>query len=161
MSGVRSSDSLEMVREIRAMPERVFRALTNPDDLARWWRGVGGIARAEMDLRPGGIYRLEFRMPKGAIAVVHGKVREVEAPRRLVMTWFSPEYPGLETLLSFELESIPGGTRLTLRHSGLTEPGSLADHEQGWLEALALLLAWIAAVGPLFATSGANTTEDT
>ena len=90
-------------------------------------------------------------MDGGATALVHGEVRELDPPRLLVMTWYSPEFPQLETLLSFELEPAAGGTRLTLRHSGLTEPGSLQDHQHGWLEALSLLLPWIAmiaAAGP-------------
>ena len=151
MTSGQDSSSLEIVREIRAAPERVFRALTDPRDLARWWTGIGGIRNAQFDLRPGGKYHYEFRMEGGATCLVHGEVREVDPPRRLVMTWVSPEYPKLETLLSFDLEPMAGGTRLTLRHSGLTEPGSLRDHHEGWLAALSLLLPWIAmltAAGP-------------
>ena len=156
----RSSDSLEIVREIRAAPERVFRALTDPTDLAAWWTGIGGIAKAQFDLRPGGSYRLDFQMDGGGSVFVHGTVREVDPPRRLVMTWFSPKYPTLETLLSFELERIPTGTRLTLRHRGLTEPGSLSDHEAGWLQALSLLIAWIVAAGPMIVASGVSGAQD-
>ncbi len=130
MSSDRNADSLEIVREIRASPERVFRALTDPRDLARWWTGIGGIRNAQFDLRPGGKYQYEFRMEGETTCVVHGEVREVDPPRRLVMTWLSPEYPTLETLLSFDLEPTAGGTRLTLRHSGLTEPGSCRDHHE-------------------------------
>ncbi len=160
MTGDQSLGTLEIVREIRATPERVFRALTDPQDLPRWWTGSGGIARAQFDLRPGGSYRLDFQIEGGATVFVHGTIREINPPRRLVMTWFSPKYATLETLLSFELERIPDGTRLTLRHSGLTEPGSLPDHEAGWLEALSLLIAWIVAAGPMIAASGRSGAED-
>lgn len=156
MSSDRSIDSLEIVRDIRAAPERVFRALTDPGELARWWTGIGGVRKAEFDLRPGGNYRFEFMMEGGTTCFVHGVVREVEPPRRLVMTWFSPHYPQLETLLSFQLETVAGGTRLTLRHSGLTEPGSLQDHHQGWLAALSLLLPWIA----MITATGSSAAQD-
>ena len=155
------TESLELTREIAAPPERVFRALTNPEDLAKWWTGdVGGISRATFDLRPGGSYRLEFSMSKGMLAVVHGVVKEVDPPKRLVMTWFSPDHPKQETLLSFELEPIKKGTRLRLSHTGFTEPGSRDDHEHGWIEALTLLLSWITVAGPMFA-AGARGTKET
>jgi uncharacterized protein YndB with AHSA1/START domain len=140
--------TLELTRELAAPPERVFQALTTPEQLARWWQGHGGISRAQFDLRPGGAYRLEFTMGEGKIAVVHGVVHEVNPPRRLVMTWFSPDDPDMETLLSFDLEPLARGTRLKLRHTGFTTPKALDDHEQGWIEALGLLLAWIASGGP-------------
>ena len=154
MKAGREPESLELTREISAPPERVFRALTNPEDLARWWTGeVGGISKATFDLRPGGAYRLEFRMGEGKTAIVHGVVREVVPPKRLVMTWFSPDHPAQETLLSFELDPIRTGTRLRLRHTDFTEPGSRDDHEHGWIEALALLLSWITVAGPMFSVA--------
>jgi uncharacterized protein YndB with AHSA1/START domain len=161
MSADRTKGELELTREFAAPPERVFRALTNPEDLARWWTGVGGISKAHYDLRPGGLYRFEFAMGGGKIAVVHGVIREVDPPRRLVMTWFSPEFPDQETLLSFELEPRSGGgSRMKLRHTGLLEPGSCEAHEQGWIEALTLLLAWLAAAGPIF-SAGARGAKGT
>jgi uncharacterized protein YndB with AHSA1/START domain len=160
MSMDRDSGVLELTRELPAPPERVFRALTDPSELARWWTGVGGVSTARFDLRPGGVYRLEFRMEKGETCAVHGVVREVDPPRRLVMTWFSPEYPDQETLLSFELQPRAGGTLLKLRHTGLVEPGSCEAHEQGWIQALALLLPWLAALGPMF-SAGARGVKET
>ena len=151
--------TVTLERELPAPPERVFRALTNPDDLATWWKGMHGISRAVMDLRPGGKYRFEYAMPNGQIAVVHGIVREVESPRRLVMTWFSPDHPNLETVVSFHLEPKGKGTLLKLRHTGLTDPKALEGHLQGWLEALGLLVTWFAAAGPMF-TAGAQGSRD-
>jgi uncharacterized protein YndB with AHSA1/START domain len=160
MTGNRDAGIVELTRDLSAPPERVFRALTDPAELARWWTGIGGISTASFDLRPGGAYRLEFRMEKGETCAVRGVVREVDPPRRLVMSWFSPEFPNQETVVSFALEPRAGGTRLKLRHTGLLEPGSCEAHEQGWIEALALLLPWIAAVGPMF-SAGARGAKET
>jgi uncharacterized protein YndB with AHSA1/START domain len=85
---------------------------------------------------------------------MRGEYRVVEPPRRFAMTWVSPEFPDLDTLVSFDLEPIAGGTRLTIRHSGLADPQAYRDHEQGWLAALTLLMSWIAVAGPMFSRSG-------
>ena len=49
--------NIEITREIAAAPEHVFRALTDADELARWWTSSG-----ESDARTGGSfsYRFEF-----------------------------------------------------------------------------------------------------
>jgi uncharacterized protein YndB with AHSA1/START domain len=146
--------TLELVREIRATPEIVFKALTRPEELARWWTGIGGIKNAEIDLRPGGAYRFEFRMQDGASVFMQGEYRVVDPPRRFAMTWISPKHPKLETLVTFELEPISGGTRLTLRHTGLIEPEAFRDHQAGWLQALTLLVTWITVAGPMFSKAG-------
>ena len=40
---------------IKATPKRVFQALTTKEDLERWF-----LAKAEIDLRPGGTIRFEW-----------------------------------------------------------------------------------------------------
>ena len=54
-------------RVIAASRERVFRSWTEPEQLTRWW-GPGGFScpAAEVDLRPGGTYRLVMLAPGGA-----------------------------------------------------------------------------------------------
>ena len=54
-------------RVIAASQERVFRSWTEPEQLKRWW-GPGGFScpAAEVDLRPGGTYRLVMLAPGGA-----------------------------------------------------------------------------------------------
>ena len=46
--------TLEKEVFINASPERVFRALTEPAELERWF-----VQKAEVELRPGGAIRLE------------------------------------------------------------------------------------------------------
>ncbi len=157
---MKGGDTLEIVRELRAKPERVFRALTDPAELVRWWTGVGGMKRAEIDLRVGGGYVFEFRMQGDDVVVMRGEFRVVEPPRRFAMTWVSPDFPDLPTLVAFDLEPITTGTRLTIRHSGLSDPRAYRDHEQGWLAALSLLITWLTVAGPTFARSGATGPEN-
>jgi len=157
---VSENDTLEIVREIHAKPETVFKALTNSGDLARWWTGIGGIKQAEIDLRVGGRYRFEFRIGGDASIVMQGEYRIVDPPRRFAMTWISPKHPTLQTLVTFELEPIAGGTRVKITHEGLSDPQAFRDHEQGWLAALTLLISWLAVAGPMFSRSGGGGPED-
>ena len=106
---------------IKATPERIWQALTDPQELEGY--GYGG--RYEVDVRAGGEYRvgatdqmLQAGAPK---LMVDGEYLEVEEPRRLVQTWhalfdeqMTAEPP---TRMTYELEPGKGGvTTLTLTH---------------------------------------------
>jgi uncharacterized protein YndB with AHSA1/START domain/uncharacterized protein YciI len=119
--------------EIAAPPERVFRALTQSDEIVRWW-GSPDAYRTESwtaDLRVGGSWKADGRGSDGASFTVGGVFLEVDPPRRLVQTWKSDWDPG-ETTLTYQLVASDGGTRLTLRHEGFAEAESCEDHARGW-----------------------------
>ncbi|HEY7137434.1 MAG TPA: SRPBCC domain-containing protein [Acidimicrobiia bacterium] len=65
--------------EVRATPDDVWRMLAEPDALSSWFGG-----EARLDLRPGGTGRLTGDDGEVRLAVVE----EVEAPRRLVFSWW-------------------------------------------------------------------------
>ena len=133
-------DSLELAREIRATPEQVFRALTDSDELMKWWGAKGMLTRAHVNLRPGGEYRLEFLSPKGEAAWVKGQYQVVDPPRRVVKTWFNSKFPDLRNTVELRLEPVAGGTRLTLIHSGLADrPEAFEDYSKGWPEVFGYL----------------------
>lgn len=130
-----------------ATRERVFDAWSNPEVLLRWW-GAGADwtgAAAQVDLRPGGRYRLSMRDPDaGAEYTVGGEYVEVVAPERLVYTW-AWETPGSptgdrETLVSVEFHEAPHGqTTVVLRHTGFADTDQRDLHDQGWRACLANL----------------------
>jgi uncharacterized protein YndB with AHSA1/START domain len=106
---------------IKATPEAVWKAITDPEWTERY--GYGG--RGEYDMRPGGSYRgltNEGMRAMGAPDVaVDGEVIEVDPPRKLVQTWrmVMDETMAAEgfTRLTYEIEAVKGGvTRLTLIH---------------------------------------------
>jgi uncharacterized protein YndB with AHSA1/START domain len=72
----------------------VWQAWTEPGRIARWW-GPNGFSNpvCEMDLRPGGAYRLVMRSPEGEDYPITGEVRELVAPALLVMTLDCAEHP--------------------------------------------------------------------
>jgi uncharacterized protein YndB with AHSA1/START domain len=110
-------------------PQEVFRYLVEPALMSRWI----GISH-ELDLRPGGCFRLE--LSKGNVA--RGRYREVAPPRRIAFTWgwesgdsdLAALPPG-SSLVEIDLEPSAGGTLVRLRHSRL--PASLGDrHGERW-----------------------------
>ncbi|HLJ60231.1 MAG TPA: SRPBCC domain-containing protein [bacterium] len=145
MNPTNASDTV--VKEItsKAPAERVFEALSNPDQRVRWW-GVEGRFRAthmESDLRPGGKWVMRGVGMGGKPFCVGGEYRSVERPCRLVFTWL-PDWQenAPETLVRFDLEEKGGVTTVRLTHSGLTTERS-REHHRGWPQLLAWLQAYV------------------
>lgn len=89
--------------------------------------GVG----AQLDPRPGG----RFRIDADGAHIALGEYREVDPPHRLVMTWGwedDDSVPPGSTLVEITLTPEGSGTLLRLRHSGLPDEGSRANHHGGW-----------------------------
>jgi uncharacterized protein YndB with AHSA1/START domain len=127
--------------EIAAAPDRVFRALTT-DELTKWWGADGQYQTTNfaIDPRPGGKWRTEGVGADGTKFHVEGEVLEFDPPRRLVQTWKPSWDGGALTTLTYSLEPIDGGTRLTVRHVGFAgRPESCDRHGQGWERVLGWL----------------------
>jgi len=123
---------------IKATPEAIWQAITDPDWNERY--GYGG--RGSFDLRPGGRFEVaaspEFLAAGAPDVVVDGEVLEADPPRRLVQTWRMAMDPGLAaegfTRLTYEIEPAgAAGTRLTITHDLEGAPG-LAAMVNGELE---------------------------
>jgi uncharacterized protein YndB with AHSA1/START domain len=138
--------SLTLVRKIKARPSIVFKALTTPEGIMSWWGPDAGPAlRAELDVRVGGRYRVQFRMLDGSEHESAGEYLEIVPNKRLVMTsqWTiggEPEEAGNISRLEFHLEPIDIGTKLTLTHAQLKTEASRVSHERGWTGALDKLM---------------------
>jgi uncharacterized protein YndB with AHSA1/START domain len=126
-------------RRFRASPDRVFRAWTEPAALREWWCPPGWIAGdIDIDLRPGGTYRIEMRRIGGDERLaVHGEFLDVTPPRRLVYTWswegaFAAKAP---TLVTVEIDASEDETVLTLRHENFADAEIRSQHRTGWIAA--------------------------
>jgi uncharacterized protein YndB with AHSA1/START domain len=132
--------SLELTRTLAAPPERVWRALTDPQALAGWfWPHLDNTV--EVDLRLGGRYRITG--PKAGIAV-SGRYLEVEPPKRLAFTW---QWDGEseQSRVTLELSATAGGTALTLVHDRFPDEATRDLHAQGWNDCLDRLPSWLTA----------------
>jgi uncharacterized protein YndB with AHSA1/START domain len=128
-----SLPSVTIVRTIKAAPARVWAAITQPEQMMQWWGpDAGPTLRAEADVRPGGRFSVVFRLLNGDEHNPTGIYQEVIPEKKLVFTWDLPGMPEPESLVTFLLEPIDGGTRLTLRHERLPDEAARRSHEQGW-----------------------------
>jgi uncharacterized protein YndB with AHSA1/START domain len=130
---------------IRASAERIFEALTDPQQRMQWW-GAEGLYRAthmESDLRPGGKWSTRGT-GYGKSFSVRGEYRVVERPRVLAFTWI-PDWQenARESLVRFDLVERDGVTTVRLTHSGLTPEGRQAH--RGWPQVLGWLKAFLEA----------------
>jgi uncharacterized protein YndB with AHSA1/START domain len=137
MSTPTAPSHLTFERTYRASPERVYRAWTDPDELALWFAPDPTMTiQAELDLREGGRYRVAM-----GPHVVAGVFREIVPQRKLVFTWqWQTEAGAAETLVTVEVEPADdGGTRVRLRHDRFPDEQERTNHEQGWTAILARL----------------------
>ncbi len=125
--------SVTIVRRVKASPARVYAALTQPEQMIRWWGpDAGPTLSAEADVRPGGRFSVVFRLLNGDEHNPTGVYKEVVPDRKLVFTWEWPEMPERESLVTFVLEPVEGGTELTLIHEYLPDAEARESHEAGW-----------------------------
>jgi uncharacterized protein YndB with AHSA1/START domain/uncharacterized protein YciI len=136
-----SEGSILAAVEIAAPPERIFRALTSAE-ITQWWGAERVYQTREWtgDVRVGGKWRSTGTGADGKPFAVHGEYVEIDPPRRLVHTWQADWDPDSITRVSYKLEPIATGTRLTLQHTGFTSQDSCRGHAEGW----SLVLDWLA-----------------
>ena len=68
------------------------------------------------------------------------------------MSWSNSLYPDFPNFVELLLEPASAGTRLTLRHKGLSvRPDAYRDYEKGWAGVLGQLIVWAMALTAAFA----------
>jgi uncharacterized protein YndB with AHSA1/START domain len=132
-------------RVIAASRERVFRNWTEPEQLKRWWGPAGfSCPAAEVDLRPGGTYRLVMLAPGGAPEMsVTGTYRTVDPPALLVYTWrwdTGPAASNDESLVTVEFNHLDDQrTEVIVTHDRFPTGHDASPYRSGWEEGLGKL----------------------
>lgn len=131
-----------IVRIERLVPgriEEVFAAWTDPAQMTEWLAPTDEFTTpiAEVDLRPGGRYRIGMKPPNAAEPnIVTGEYCRVDAPHCLSFTWAwqSPRADVHETQMTLDFESQEGGakTKVVLTHERFREEEWRKRHEEGW-----------------------------
>jgi uncharacterized protein YndB with AHSA1/START domain len=117
---------------IRATPEDVWKAITDPDFTARYYYGT----RLESTLAPGDAFR--YRAEGGGPLILDGELVEADPPRRLVQTFralWSEELaaePPSRVVWEIEPDDEQGLTQLTVTHDRLDEAPHTAEAIAGW-----------------------------
>jgi len=143
MNTVSESDTIVQEITIKGSAERIFEALTNPDQRVKWWGSRPFQAtHMESDLRPGGQWMMRGVSMGGKPFSVVGKYQSVEPPRLLAFTWLpSWQEEATESLVRIDLQERDGITTVRLTHSGLTEKARAAH--RGWPQILAWLQGYV------------------
>lgn len=118
--------------EIEATPNRVWRALTDPDEIEKYMFGTHVVT----DWTPGSpiVWRGEY---EGKKYVDRGKVLEFEPERRLKVTHFSrlsgqDDVPENDHTVTCEIESTNGRTRVALRQDGNASAEAAEHSKANW-----------------------------
>jgi uncharacterized protein YndB with AHSA1/START domain len=118
--------------ELAAPPERVFRALTSKEVIDWWVRaGVFDTRKWAGDVHAGGRWRASG-IAGGQPYALEGEFLEIDPPRKLVHTWHRVGTPNTPTTVTYDLERLDEGTRITLRHTGFASPETCTNTAIGW-----------------------------
>ncbi len=139
MTDVHDATDRELVltRLIRATPDKLFRAWTEPALLVQWFTPKPWtVASAQVDLRPGGSSLIVMRDPDGNEYPNPGVYLEVVPNARLVATdayteaWVPSAKPFMTLILTFEPEG--DATRYTARARHWTKEDREAHEKMGF-----------------------------
>jgi uncharacterized protein YndB with AHSA1/START domain len=135
---------LHLTRVLPARRADVWGAVTEPEQLARWWGPKGfTLPGVEFDPRVGASYRIAMQPPEGELFHLHGAFREVDPPSALAYTfiWEPADPDDRETLVTLSLTERDQETQLELTQGEFATEERLSLHEDGWTESFEKLAA--------------------
>ena len=120
------TESISFEFDLHHSPEKVWRALTDPDLLAEWLLPV-----VDLKLEPGAAFTFKTQAYPGWDGTVNCRFVEIEPQRKLNYMW---TVPFLDTVVTFTLTPTASGTRLSLVQSGFRpdQKENLGGARYGW-----------------------------
>ena len=135
-------------RFIDAPVRLVWEALTKPEHLREWYmpRDWGRVARAEIDLRPGGLISIDIAVGDGQEFPNLGCILDVVPMQRLV--WTSMLFPGyrpatfddVPITAIMTMESVGTGTRYVFTALHRDQADFEKNRESGWQQGTEIAL---------------------
>ncbi len=139
-AGAATGERIVKAVVLKAPIERVWRAITDHEEFGAWFR-----AKVDQPFELGRTQTGHMTEPGYEYYLWRSTVAAMEAPRLFAFRWPHPQDPHAasyegepETLVTFELEAVPQGTRLTITESGFEaidegrRAAALRDKTQGW-----------------------------
>ncbi len=137
-----ATGTVQLHRVLRATPERVYRAFTDPDAMAKWLPPHGFTGKVhEMDLRVGGRYRMSFtNFSNGQSHSFGGAYLELK-PNELLRYSDRFDDPNLagEMMTTVTLKAVSCGVELRVLQEGIPPMIPAEMCYLGWQESLTLL----------------------
>lgn len=135
--------TVQLHRVITAPPERVYRAFSNPDAMAKWLPPHGFVGKVhEIDFREGGTYKMSFtNLTTNKSQSFGGKYVEIKPDEILkyVDKFDDPNLPG-EMKVSVSLRKVTGGTELKITQEGIPDVIPVEMCYVGWQQSLDQLI---------------------
>lgn len=102
-----------MTRDFDAPRALVWKVMTEPRHIARWWGGPSyteKVVVATYEARVGGRWRFESHGKDGNVYVFHGEFREIDPPAKVVQTFgMEGMFEGQTIVETLTLEELPDG----------------------------------------------------
>ena len=137
-----TTNTVQFHRVLRATPEKIYRAFTDPDAFTRWLPPNGFTARLyQMDAKVGGTYKMSFtNFTTGQSHSFGGTYLELCPHDRIRYTakFDDPNLPG-EMQTTITLKKVSCGTELNIVQEGIPEVIPADACYLGWQESLAFL----------------------
>jgi uncharacterized protein YndB with AHSA1/START domain len=124
-----ATPSIRLEYDLPHPPEKVWRALTEPELLSAW------LMASDMQPTVGSSFTFKAEPTPWWDGIVRCDVLEAEHPKRLRYTWRSGAgASGLDTIVTFTLTATASGTRLVLEHTGFQPSNAFAfdGAAKGW-----------------------------
>ena len=136
------SGTVKLHRVLRSTPERVFKAFTDADAMAKWLPPHGFTGKVhEMDARVGGVYKMTFtNLTTGNGHSFGGEFIEVVPNERLRYTdrFDDPNMPGeMETTVN--IKAVSAGVELNVVQEGIPDMIPVEMCYLGWQQSLDFL----------------------
>ena len=130
------SENKVVVRKlIKASPEEVFEAFTNPEIMTKWFFGVDEWSvEVSNTLKVGGSYTLNMIATDGKKYRHTGEYKVIAPHEKLVFTWNSDF--AQNTVVTVNFSQVAEGTEMTLTHEFLPTDKAREDHRKGWTTCL-------------------------
>ena len=145
------ANTIRLHRVLRASPERIYRAVLDPDAMAKWLPPNGFTGKVHhLDARVGGTYKMSFtNFTSGKSHSFGGEYLELIPNERIRHTdrFDDPNLPG-EMQVTVTLKQVSVGTDVTIVQDGVPDVIPAEACYLGWQESLALLAKLVEAEIP-------------
>ena len=120
------TDRIVLEFDLPHSPEKVWRALTEPELLTDWLLPI-----ADLELEPGASFQFNAPPQPGWDGIVNCQLVEITSLKRISYQWVVGD---LKTIVTFTLTPSASGTRLSLVHSGFKpdQKQNFAGARYGW-----------------------------
>jgi len=134
--------TVKLHRVFTSKPERVYKAFTDPDALAKWLPPNGFVGKVhEMDARVGGSYKMSFtNLTTGNSHSFGGEFLELVPNERIRYTdkFDDPNMSG-EMMTTIDIKQVSMSVEINIVQEGIPDMIPVEMCYLGWQESLALL----------------------